>query len=45
MYLGMHYDEGIGLEPDPAEAARFYRRGCEMGLADSCARAKAAAAK
>jgi hypothetical protein len=45
MYLGTNYEEGIGLEPDPAESARLYRRGCEMGLADSCARAKAAAAK
>jgi TPR repeat protein len=40
----MNYEAGIGLEPDPAEAARFYQRGCELGLAESCARAKAAAA-
>jgi TPR repeat protein len=39
--LGKIYEEGIGVTPDPFEAARRYRQAAELGSAEAAAAQKA----
>ena len=43
--LGYLHHRGIGIDADPAAAARLYQEGCELGDEDACDRADGLAAE
>lgn len=35
-WLGFAHEHGVGVEPNPHKAFKYYQQSCELGFADGC---------